>query len=121
MSLSLFSSFIEKESAHITEGIQHDDTIYVYCERIPTRGSANIYFLIKIQEKEKKEGKEKKILVMRTRRIESLKNLPVYHIAALAPVCMLDITALVLIYLITEVCAFHHLPPISPPPTLHLC
>ena len=51
----------------------------------------------------KKERKKAKIflLVMRTLRIYSLNNFPIYHIAVLAIIIMLYITYLVLIYLIT--------------------
>lgn len=69
--------------------------IYIYCEIITTIGSANIYCLIYIQERDKKNF----IPVMKTLRMCS--NFPIYHRAALAIIIMLYITSLALIYLIT--------------------
>ena len=69
--------------------------IYIYCEIIPTVGSANIYCLIYIPERDKKNF----IPVMKTLRMCS--NFPIYHRAVLGIIIMLCITSLVLIYLIT--------------------
>ena len=94
---------------------------------ISTADSANIYLLIKIEQKREEKG-QFFLFIMRTHRICCLNHFPVYHTAVLTTVIMVYIIFLVLFcflsstYLsyIWKFVPFYHLHPISPFPTLCL-
>ena len=92
---------------------------------ISTVDSANIYLLIKIQQKREEKGKFF-LFIMRTHRICFLNHFPVYHAAVLTTVIMLYIIFLVLLCFVSSTylsyiwkfVPFYHLHPVSPFPTL---